>query len=61
MRSVRKDKTVEKSKCCTKGIKIKLSFFKIAGPHVILKKGVLEYVLLTNLSKTSKNNYADIF
>lgn len=58
---VRKDKTVEKSKCYTKGIKIKLSFFKIAEHHGILIKGVLEYVLLINLSKTSKNNYTVIF
>lgn len=57
---VRKDKT-EKSKCYTKGIKMKLSFFKIAEHHGILIKGVLEYVLLINLSKTSKNNYTDIF
>lgn len=61
LQSVRKDKTVAKSKCYTKGIKIKLSFFKIAEHHDILIKGMLEYVLLINLSKTSKNNYTDIF
>lgn len=36
----------------TKGIKIKLSFSKIAEHYGILIKGVLEYVLLINLSKT---------
>lgn len=61
IRSIRKDKTVEKSICCTKGIKIKLSFSKLAEHHGILIKGVLEHVLLINLSKTSKNNYTDIF
>jgi len=40
---------------------IKLSCFKIVEYHGILIKGVLEYVLLINLSKTSKNNCTDIF
>lgn len=61
LRSARKDKTVEKSKCYTKRIQIKLCFFKVAEHYGILINGALEYVLLINLGIPSKNNYTDIF